>query len=139
MKYFQEYHVYEKVPESGCWDVTGKGPIGTRWIDINKGDQVNPDYRSRLVAQEIKMDKNQELFAGTPPLEAKKMLMSLATTQGVGFGSGASLKLDFIDVSRAYFHANTRRDVYVKLPPEDFQEGMVGKLRKAMYGTRDAA
>ena len=29
--------------------------------------------------------------------------------------------------------------MYVKLPPEDEQEGMFGKLMKAMYGTRDAA
>ena len=139
MKYFQEYQVYMKVPESECWRVTGKGPIGTRWVDINKGDKVNPDYRSRLVAQEVKLDKCQDLFAGTPPLEAKKILMSLATTQGIGFGSGPHLKLDFIDVSRAYFHAAARRDVYVKLPQEDQEPGMVGKLLKAMYGTRDAA
>ena len=113
--------------------------LGTRWIDIDKGDKVNPDYRSRLVAQEIKTDKSQELFAGTPPLEAKKMLMSLATTHGIGIGQGAHLKLDFIDISRAYFHAAARRDVYVRLPQEDHEEGMVGKFMKAMYGTRDAA
>jgi hypothetical protein len=29
--------------------------------------------------------------------------------------------------------------VYVDLPPEDHEEGMCGKLVKAMYGTRDAA
>ena len=40
---------------------------------------------------------------------------------------------------RAYFHATARRKVYVELPPEDHQVGMCGKLRKAMYGTRDAA
>ena len=30
-------------------------------------------------------------------------------------------------------------DVYVRLPPEDQEEGTVGKLLKAIYGTRDAA
>ena len=72
LTYVREYQVYEKVPEQDCWDATGSGPIGTKWIDINKGDKVNPDYGSRLVAQETKMDKSQELFAATPPLEAKK-------------------------------------------------------------------
>ena len=71
------------------------------WIDNDKGDEVNPDYRSRLVAQEIKVDKSQELFAGAPPLEAKKMLMSLATTHGVGIGQGGRLKMDFIDICRS--------------------------------------
>ena len=40
---------------------------------------------------------------------------------------------------RAYFHAPARRLVYVKLPPEEEQEGTCGKLLKALYGTRDAA
>ena len=49
------------------------------------------------------------------------------------------LKLRFIDIKRAYFHAPEVRDVYVELPDQDWQEGMCGKLRMAMYGTRDAA
>ena len=47
--------------------------------------------------------------------------------------------LDFTDVSRAYFHADAVRDVYVKLPEEDSEPGMCGNLVKTMYGTRDAA
>ena len=47
--------------------------------------------------------------------------------------------IDFIDVRRAYFHANARRPVFIELPEGDKQAGMCGKLRKAMYGTRDAA
>ena len=49
------------------------------------------------------------------------------------------MKLDFIDVRRAYFHAKAKRMVYVQLPPEDAKEGMCGRLNKALYGTRDAA
>ena len=49
------------------------------------------------------------------------------------------MKIDFIDVRRAYFHAKACREVYVSLPPEDWEEGKCGKLQKAMYGTRDAA
>ena len=45
----------------------------------------------------------------------------------------------FYDVPRAYFHAAARRKVYVELPGEDYEEGMCGRLVKAMYGTRDAA
>ena len=29
--------------------------------------------------------------------------------------------------------------MYVKLPEEDYEEGMCGMLLKSMYGTRDAA
>ena len=36
----------EEVPVSECWEKTGKGPIGARWVDILKGELT----RSRLVA-----------------------------------------------------------------------------------------
>ena len=49
------------------------------------------------------------------------------------------MKLGFIDVRRAYFHAKARREIYVELPPEDSAPGKCGRLLKAMYGTRDAA
>ena len=80
----RKHNVYTKVPITECWDNTGKAPTGTRWIDVNKGDSVHKEYRSRLVAQEIKMNKREDLFAATPPLEAKKMLFSLAVTEGIG-------------------------------------------------------
>ena len=36
-------------------------------------------YRSRLVAQQIKYNsKEEDIFAATPPLEAQKLLVSLA-------------------------------------------------------------
>ena len=85
-----------------CWATTGKGPIGTRWIDINKGDEANPDHRSRLVAQQVKYhSKEKNIFAATPPLEAQKLLFAMAVTEGVGFKQGErehGLKLAFIDV-----------------------------------------
>lgn len=84
----RKHHVYEKVDVTQCYNSTGKGPIGTKWVDINKGDSVHPEYRSRLVAQEIKVNKREDLFAATPPLEALKILFSLAVTEGVGYKEG---------------------------------------------------
>ena len=41
-------------------------------MDINKGDDVNPEYRARWVAQELGHgQKDWELFAATPPLEQR--------------------------------------------------------------------
>lgn len=135
------YGLYTKVPISECLNKTGKKPLKTRWVDVNKGDKTNPDYRSRLVAKEIKRDKRLDLFAATPPLECKKMLFSFAVTNGIGFVGNRKdgMKIDFIDVSRAYFHAPVRREVYIELPIGDEQEGMCGRLNMSMYGTRDAA
>ena len=84
----KKHNVYRKVPVSKCLDETGKPPVGKRWLDINEGDDVHPEFRSRLVAQEIKFDKREDLFAATPPLEAMKLLFTLAVTEGVGYKTG---------------------------------------------------
>ena len=71
MEYVSRMDVYDVVSVADCISATGKRPIRSRWVDINKGDDLKPNYRSRWVAQEIKTDKGQwEMFAGTPPLEA---------------------------------------------------------------------
>ena len=45
-----------------------------------------------------------------------------------------------IDVKGASLYGETKRNVHIWLPSEDprSQEGLMGKLSKAMYGTRDA-
>ena len=54
--------------------------VGTRWLDINKGDEDNPEYRSRLVGKEYNDGFEEGLFASTPPLEALRWLISEAAT-----------------------------------------------------------
>ena len=49
------------------------------------------------------------------------------------------LKLAFTDVKSAYFYAKAKKDIFIRLPEEDHEPGMCGKLLKSMYGTRDAA
>lgn len=134
--------MYSKVPVTECIRCTGKQPIGSKWIDINKGDAKSPNYRSRLVAKEIKRGPSDEMFAATPPLEAKKCLFSMAMSQfarGRGEFTAKTQNLLFVDVSRAYFYAPARRPVFVRLPDEDDEQGMCGRLNVSMYGTRDAA
>ena len=50
MDYFKGMVVYDRVPRSEQWETKGK-IIGTKWIDVNKGDVENPDIRSRLVGK----------------------------------------------------------------------------------------
>ena len=136
IQYVRKMNLYEKVPISQCYETTGKAPITVRWIDINKGDQSNPNYRSRLVAREINTHKRDDLFAATPPLEALKLILSLTATSN----RGEIVMIN--DISRAFFHAKAKRDVFVQLPNEDKEAGdeqKCGKLKYSMYGTRDAA
>ena len=50
---FNTLPVWEVVKTQECWDVTGKPPISTKWVDVNKGDQQEHDIRCRLVAREM--------------------------------------------------------------------------------------
>ena len=49
-------------------------------------------------------------------------------------------KMMFIDSSTAYMHADVNSlELYVELPPEINLLNICGHLKKALYGTRDAA
>ena len=48
-------------------------------VDINKGDEHKPFYRSRLVVQEYKRQADWCLFTATPPLDALRSLFICAT------------------------------------------------------------
>lgn len=136
LDYARRYDVWTLAPVSECWAMTGKPPIGSRWIDIDKGDASKPCYRSRLVIQEVRMSGTEAIFAATPPLESIRFLLSLQRSR-------RGYKVMFIDVRRAHWTAKIDRLVYVRLPPEalpsDCSEPMCGRLNKAMYGCRDAA
>ena len=84
MKYVKDLEVYEFATVEECRRVTGRSPIKSRWIDINKGDDLNPNYRSRWVAKEFRTNDDFELFAATPPLDALRYVISLAASMKQG-------------------------------------------------------
>ena len=121
----------------------GKRVIGVGWVDLNKGDDEHPNYRSRLVAKELRAfapwAATDDLFAATPPAGALNLLLSMLATRRSR--RGRPLKLCFLDVRRAYFYAAATEEVYVELPPEEKEKGkdLVGLLLKSLYGTRAGA
>jgi len=149
LEYFEAKVVWEKRKMGEARRVTGKPPITVRWVDVNKGDNVNPNIRSRLVARQIRQAGEDAIFAPTPPLEALRSILSMATTDFPGRPlhvrdptSERRTQVSAIDISRAYFNASTEGadPTYVMLPPEHPDHGeMCGFLKKHMYGTRAAA
>ena len=98
-----------------------------------------PDYRSRLVAKEINTHKRPDLFAATPPLESIRYIMSYGARKAP---RDSKFRIMVNDVSRVYFFAPARRELYIEIPMEDRQPGdedRVAKLNLSMYDTRDAA
>ena len=109
--------------------------VGSRWVNCNKNDAHDPDVRCRLVAQEVNLHSDDSFYAATPPLEAKRLLFS----QFASRCQREELQLSFVDVRKAYFYGVPERTIYVRLPPElGLGKGVVGKLVRCMYGTRDA-
>jgi len=150
LEFFAAKGVWEKILRTESRGFTHKRPVSVRWVDVNKGDDLNPNYRSRLVARQLKAhDRSGEtFFAPTPPLEALRTVLSLATTATPGHKpckdprSERRVQVSFVDVRRAYMNAKTdpKDPVLVELPPEDPSCGThVALLRRHMYGTRRAA
>ena len=150
LKYFCEKGVWIKRPRQEAFAMTGRAPISVRWVDVNKGDDLHPKYRSRLVARQLKATdrSGKSFFAPTPPLEALRTVISLAATTTGSWKpcydptSNRRTQIGMLDISRAYFNAKVDAGVhtYVQLPPEDRDCGaLCGKLLRHMYGTRAAA
>ncbi len=122
-------------PISGCWANPDKARVTVRWVDVQKAEGV----RSRLVARDFKGgDKDRDgLYATTPPLESKRLLISRAATRVKG---KLGRKLLFIDVKKAHLNPKCQQDVYMELPAEaEGGPGMCGKLNFWLYGFRPAA
>ena len=149
------------IRQMGVWEIiprpANEKVIGTRWVDINKGDSAHLKLRSRLVAQELKRARGpqqpedqstwSDFFAAMPPLSSLRALNTLATTRLIPnsrgklspVGSGGEVCLMFLDVKKAHFWSPVRRRLLVELPPEAGEgRDKVGLLKRSLYGTRDA-
>ena len=76
--------------------------------------------------------------SATPPLEAIRLVLSLAMTKRPGIEEDRVLS--FLDISRAHPHCDAlRENLYVDLPREaGCPEGYCALLKKSLYGLRAA-
>ena len=148
LAFFTAKGVWKQVAKSRSFQDTGRPPISVRWVDVNKGDEIDPNYRSRLLARQMRhmSSSGQNFFAPAPPLEALKTIISLAATR---IGSHVPnwskdavdrTQISLIDVKRAYFNAeidDSEGTTYVELPVEDPDHlSKCAQFLRHMYGTR---
>ena len=111
--------------------------MGT-WVQLQEGKDEGGEnlVKCRFVGMEFANDRRGDLFAGTPPLWAARLLISKAAS-----GARQNNSLMVLDVASAFLYADALREIFIELPSEDvegIQNGMVGRLRKVLYETRDA-
>ena len=105
--------------------------ISTKWIDTNKGDELHPNYRARLVGRELNLGKRDGLFAATPPLESLRMILSVCASNQSSMQEENNFLIMSNDIKRAYFYAPVSRPMFIAVPGEDWEDGdenMVGQL-----------
>ena len=76
--YLRAMCLYDNIFINDCKRARGKMTITTKWIDINKGDKENSNYKSRTVAQEIPTCKGNDLFAAISFLGASKAILFMS-------------------------------------------------------------
>ena len=133
LRTFRDMNVYTYVRRE---EAQSRGKIhGVRWVDSLQGGIV----KSRLVAQEFASGGDRDdFFAATHPLMASKFVLSdTASRNTVG---ATSRRLCVLDVNRAFLYGLVEEEIYMELPDEDIwkKQGFVGKLIRAMYGTRSS-
>ena len=95
---------------------------------------------TRMVSLQHGGNAREGLFAAMPPLEALKLVISLTVSKGRHVHVKNAHKMMFIDISKAYLHADViNNELYVELPAEMNLPNNCGHLKKDLNGTRDAA
>jgi hypothetical protein len=89
-------------------------------------------YKARVVAQgytQIEGVDYDETFAPVAKLASLRMILALAAEH--------DLELQQMDVKSAYLNGELREEIFMEAPPGfDVPDGMVLRLIKAVYGTK---
>lgn len=132
----------ESIKENDTWELTklppGKKIIGLKWVYKLKKDAEGRivRYKARLVAKGYAQEQGvdyDEVYAPVTRLETVRLLLALSAKKNWG--------VHHLDVKTAFLNGDIKEDVYVA-QPEGFEktgkEGFVYKLKKALYGLRQA-
>lgn len=94
----------------------------------SNGEQVK---RARLVARGCKQNKNEGTYAHVPSSTAVKTFLAITANR--------RLKMEQMDIKAAYLNSYLKEDIYMTVPRGLPAEGKLCKLKKAIYGLRQAS
>ena len=133
----KSYDTWKLVPRT-----KGMHVIGSRFVDVQKKDSDGKPgiFKSRLVAQGYSMIEGVEFFDTFAPVARPysiRVFFTISVTNELLIYQG--------DVKNAFVQAKLSEQVYMKQPEgfEEFPHGkqvpMVCELKRAIYGTKQAA
>jgi len=135
----QELQAMEK---NKTWELVhlpaGHRPISLKWVYKLKKDEKGmvTRHKARLVARGFMQQEGidfEDAFAPVARMESVRVLLALAAQEG--------WKVHHMDVKSAFLNGDLKEEVYVRQPPGFAvagEEGKVYRLRKALYGLRQA-
>lgn len=131
----------ESIEANETWDLTelppGRKAIGSKWVFKTKVDaNGNPDRKkARLVAQGFSQKYGVDYDEVFAPVARSVTLRMMLSTAGAN-----KLIVKQYDIKTAFLNGKLEEEIFMRPPPGfQRQDGKVYKLRKSLYGLRQAA
>jgi hypothetical protein len=130
------------IKDNNTWELVdlprGHKPIGLKWVFKVKRDEHGAiiQHKARLVAKGYVQKQGidfEEVFALVARIESVRLLLALAANKG--------WSVHHMDVKSVFLNGKLEEEVYVAQAPGFVvpgKEGKVLRLRKALYGLRQA-
>jgi Reverse transcriptase (RNA-dependent DNA polymerase) len=130
LKSLAEKDVYEVVPLP-----IGIKALPSKWVYKIKRDEFGKieRYKSRYVAKGYlqRLGEEESVHAPTSSNVVLRILLAMAAQE--------DLDIDQLDVKTAFLNGDHDEDIYTKPPPGFDGQGTVWRLKKAIYGLKQAA
>jgi hypothetical protein len=132
----------DAVERNKTWELAdlpaGHHAISLKWVFKLKKDETGEviKHKAHLVARGFVQQEGidfDDAFAPVARMESVRLLLALATQEG--------WRVHHMDVKSAFLNGDLKEEVYVHQPPGfaiPGKEGKVLRLRKALYGLRQA-
>lgn len=113
----------------------GKRVLGCKWVFKTKHHMngIVARLKARIVAKGFQQRHGIDYFDTFAPTMAYRTLKALLTV-----AAAYDWEIKQFDVNTAFLHASIEEEIYMELPPGFTIAGMVAKLRKALYGIKQA-
>jgi transposase InsO family protein len=129
----------DAIRKNKTWDVMdlppGKRAIGSKWVFKTKtSSDGSVQYKARLVAQGFTQQFGTDFKDVFAPVANSTTMRVLLTVAGI-----RKYEVRHYDVKSAFLNGELEEEIYMKPPPGVNENGKVYRLRKSLYGLKQAA